>query len=246
MNTRIGRRLTLAVVTGILVMAPSVALGGGGGGPVSITTTIEGSFVRQFTAGFAAATCGEVGKELVPDPMPVPWVWSTTFEFQLPVIPLDATILNATLTLTDTDGDSPDPMRIYGYPGDGIITSLDHDQAPGTPVDFTPAGTSPEDHDVTSLVGVGQLTSGWAGFLIVPETSNFDTMHHTLDCSNGEDPAVLTITWGPGPTPPLPDASMDLPGTSPLTAVGAILLALAALLVVGRVPVRQAERIRRD
>jgi hypothetical protein len=245
-NTRIGRRLTLAVVTGILVMAPSATLAGGGGGPVSITTTIEGSFVRQFTNGFAVATCGEVGKELVPDPLPVPWDWSTAFEFSLPIIPLDATILNATLTLTDADGDSPDPMRIYGYPGDGIMSSLDHDQAPGTPVAFTPTGTTPEDHDVTSLVGVAQLTSGWAGFLILPDTSDFSTtVHHSFDCSDGEDP-VLTITWGPGPTTPLPDASMDQPGTSPLTAVGAILLALAALLGVGRVPARQAERSHRD
>jgi hypothetical protein len=241
MRARIGRRLVLILATGVAVMAPAVTLAGGGG-TLMFTTTVEGSFVRQFTNGFAAAGCGEVGKELVPDPLPVPWVWSTTFEFNLSGIPTDATIVSATLTMTDTDGDNADPMRIYGYPGDGITTSADHDQAPGTPVDFTPAGTTAEDHDVTSLVGAAQLGTGWAGFLVVPDTSNFSTVHHTLDCSGDPGFPVLSVTYGPPSGAPLPDAAMDEPGPSPLAAIGGTLLVIAALVAVGRLPWR-SERI---
>jgi hypothetical protein len=231
MSARVARRLALFVATGMVVMAPTLALAGGGG-PVMITTTVEGSFVRQFTNGFAAATCGDVGKELVPDPLPVPWVWSTAFEFPLPDM-AGSTVTSATLTLTDADGDSPDPMRIYGYAGDGVISSLDHDQAPGTPVAFTPTGTGAEVHDVTSLVGASQIAAGWAGFLIVPDTSDFDdTVHHSFDCSSGEGFPVLTVTWGP----PLPDASMLQSRPNPLTALGAIVMAVSALVLVGRVP----------
>jgi hypothetical protein len=218
----------MALATVTVLATPVIALAGNSGSTL-ITQVVAGSFVRQGPMGLFAASCGEVGKELVPDPLPVPWIWSTALEFSLASVPAGASVVSATLTMTDADGDSPDPLRIYGYPGNGSVTAADHDQAPGTPVAYTPTGTGPETHDVSSLVGPAALSAGWAGFLVVPDTSDFSTVHHTLDCPGDAQPPTLFITYA------LPDTAMAPTALSPVASLGAVLFAVAALLLIGRV-----------
>ena len=126
MTGRFGRRLPVVAAAVVLVTSLAAPVAGGGSTSTTITNAIGGSFVQQGPAGLFVAACGEVGVELVPDPViPVPWVWLSAFEFPLASLPSGATIASATLSLRDADGASPDTFHISGYAGDGAVTTAD-------------------------------------------------------------------------------------------------------------------------
>lgn len=231
MNSTRGRRLSALVVAAVLtaiLVGPVV----GGGSSTVITNTIAGTFVRQGAFGLIPTTCGDVGVELVPDPLPIPWIWSTAFEFALPA---GATIVSASLSLRDADGNLPDPILIHGYAGDGFVTTADMTKTAGTPVTYTPTGTGYESHDVTALIGQAAVSSGWAGFLLNAETVAFDTVHHHFDCPEDAQPALLSITFA------LPDAAMGNPvAPNSLPVVGFGLLLIGSMIGLSAVRVTRS------
>ena len=102
-----------AIAFGVVAVLTTLLVGpvAGGGGSTVITNTIAGSFLTPGVFPLTPTTCGDVGVELVPDPLPIPWIWSTAFEFPLPA---GATIVSASLSLRDADGNLPDPISSTG------------------------------------------------------------------------------------------------------------------------------------
>ena len=127
----------------MLFLAPAAATPvAGATGITELTNGVGGSYVQQGPAGLFPAACGEVGVELVPDPLPVPWVWMTAFEFSLSGLPPGATISFSELSVTPANT-NPDPINVYGYAGDGVITAADFAPS-GTPVVYIPTPVNPE------------------------------------------------------------------------------------------------------
>ena len=84
---------------------------------------------------------------------------------------------------------------------------------------------------MTALITPAMLASGWAGFLVRPDTTDFDTVHHSLDCPDDGQFPTLTITFG------LPDAAMAPPPDilgSPLSLFGLVLCLLSLGLLAWR------------
>lgn len=224
MTPKRARPLAIALAALLLDVA-LVAPAAGGGGATAITNAVGGSFVQQGPAGLFPAECGEVGVELVPDPLPVPWFWMTSFEFPLTTVPPGSTISNAIIGVRDADQASPDPIQIFGYAGDGAITTADF-AAPGTPVVYVPSTAAPPEQfiDVTSLVGASALAAGWVGFQFVAQFDGSTTVHHSLNCPDDAEPPILVIMYE---TPELPNTAV----ADGFRAGSAVAIALGILFI---------------
>jgi hypothetical protein len=224
----------------LLLAAALAAPAAGGGGVAVITNAVGGSFVQEGPAGLFPAECGEVGVELVPDPLPVPWFWMTSFEFPVITIPAGSAISSATIGVIDADAASPDPIQIYGYNGDGAITTADF-SAQGVPVVYVPeASPSRQSIDVTSLVGASALASGWAGFQFVAQTEDFSTVHHSLSCPDDEEVPTLVITYEMTALPDTATAVGAGGGVGIWIAFGVLILSVLAALAWRRTSGRQS------
>jgi hypothetical protein len=123
------------------------------------------------------------------------------YEFPLSELPGGAQVISASLAVSTLRHDLAGQTAIYGYAGDGTITSADVDVT-GTPVLFTPASSSDDDIvEVTDLLTADVISSGWAGFSLRQEPLG-DTRTNWGCNGTNRDP-YLTITYS------LPDAQPD-------------------------------------
>ena len=146
--------------------------------------------------------------------------WRFALEFPLAALPDDATVTAATLEMVG-EGDNLQ-VAIYGYAGDGAITSPDVDVS-GTPVlvepHFDPVRLF---HDVTELLTAEVIAAGWAGFSIRQEPLG-PNQPYRFFCPlevrerGGDLFPILTIEYSlPDPEPTLvpTPAAADLPNTA--------------------------------
>jgi hypothetical protein len=124
---------------------------------------------------------------------------------------------------------------IYGYSGDGSITAADITDTTGkTPVLFTPTTfDTRESWDVTSVMGYGMVTTGWAGFAVM--TGPGGGMTSFWDCPDDELYPILTIEYvvDPPPSPPplaLPNTTLATDGSA--TPWNVLLLGAALVVAV--------------
>jgi hypothetical protein len=229
------RRLVLTLIALGLTVALSAAPVAAGGGSLAI--------------GNAGAD-GEVGGGFSSDDDGVTWTSSIlgcatggpflgadelrfAVEFPLSGLPANASITGATLSVRNSFGAFSHQTALYGYPGDGSITAADV-QVGGTPILFTPATATREDHDVTTLMTAGMVSVGWAGFSFRQDPLG-TAGPEFWDCPNNAAYPILTIAYDlPNPPTPvasgLPNAAMDgSADTSPLLALGFALLLLGSL-----------------
>ena len=240
-----GRRWTIVVIASLLLNLAPAQLARAATETISIGNAgaageLSGGFTREIwngvkPEGWALTDQCDTGgftDELEPDSVREV-EYRFALEFPLVALPDEATITSAALGLGG--GDPSLPTAMYGYAGDGSITSPDADVL-GTPVLVTPDEINVRQfHDVTELLTADVIAAGWAGFSIREEPFQAQTPS-LWDCPYQELFPILTIEYSvPDPEPtPAPTPAIDaLPNTAadPATPGGGwVAIAVGAML----------------
>ncbi|MEJ6635921.1 MAG: PEP-CTERM sorting domain-containing protein [Akkermansiaceae bacterium] len=156
------------------------------------------------------------------------------YEFSLATVPVGVTITSATLKLTTSrfisnTGGNPGEISVYGYTGDGLITTADYG------IDPNPASTTSFGSFPSELVGNGGTPSG---SILEFDFSEFSTI--TTANASGSDIFGLrtqTISFVDFQVAAIEHATLTAP-TLEITYVpepsSALLVALGALAGLGR------------